>query len=346
MKSTHIFILLIAAVLMFFSSCRYIDRDSGQGLPAEPMTKPEGLPNQWGGDVNMPGNDNGQKAAHDDQTPDATENDINSEGQHPTNNGQQFSNNEPKLIDIEQQPADIEALCDEFASSTFKREQVRFPRVRTAIADKYLSIKQLFKENNIQYPPMAIFLRAFKKEGTLELWICSGQGKPYQLLKSYDICRSSGVLGPKRQEGDRQVPEGFYYIKHFNPASNFFLSLGINYPNESDSILGVRGNLGGEIYIHGGCATIGCIPITDDGIKELYLLAVEARSRGQTKIPVHIFPARLDDEGFERLQAEYTDDTALIEFWAQLKQGYDAFDKDRQIPDFDVDRQGRYVFNE
>lgn len=251
-----------------------------------------------------------------------------------------------KSIDIEQQSVDIEALCDEFASSPFKREQVSFPRVRTAIADKYLSIKQLFKENNIQYPPKAIFLRAFKREGVLELWVSPGDGEPYVLLKSYDICRSSGVLGPKRQEGDRQVPEGFYHINHFNPASNFFLSLGINYPNASDSILGVQGNLGGEIYIHGGCATIGCIPITDDGIKELYLLAVEARSQGQAKIPVHIFPARLDDEGFKHLQAEYTDDTALIEFWTQLKKGYDAFEENRQIPDFDVDQQGRYVLDE
>lgn len=103
----------------------------------------------------------------------------------------------------------------------------------------------------------------------------------FRLIKDYQICSLSGELGPKRQQGDLQVPEGFYWIDRFNPASNFYLSLGINYPNQFDRILGKSGELGGDIFIHGGCVTIGCIPITDDKIKELYLIAVEAKSNGQ-----------------------------------------------------------------
>ncbi len=48
----------------------------------------------------------------------------------------------------------------------------------------------------------------------------------------------AGTLGPKRMQGDYKVPEGFYYINEFNPKSSFHLSLGLNYPNASDRILG------------------------------------------------------------------------------------------------------------
>ncbi len=243
-------------------------------------------------------------------------------------------------------PVDTEALREEFASNAFKREQLRFPRVRTAVEEKYLFIKELFGQHGINYPPKGIFLRAFKEEKVLELWVKPDNASPYVFLKSYDICRSSGELGPKRQEGDMQVPEGFYHIRHFNPSSNFYLSLGINYPNASDSILGVRGDLGGDIYIHGGCATIGCIPITDDKIKELYLIAVEAKSGGQEKIPVHIFPARMDDGNLDRLQREYGENQELMKFWKNLKEGFDLFEETRQIPVFSVDSRGKYVFAE
>ncbi len=56
------------------------------------------------------------------------------------------------------------------------------------------------------------------------------------LFKTYKVCALAGTLGPKRMEGDYQVPEGFYYINEFNPQSNYYLSLGINYPNESDKV--------------------------------------------------------------------------------------------------------------
>jgi murein L,D-transpeptidase YafK len=162
------------------------------------------------------------------------------------------------------------------------------------------------------------------------------------LLKEYPVCATSGRLGPKRQQGDGQIPEGFYFINGFNPVSNFHLSLRINYPNESDRILGVRGHLGGDIFIHGDCVTIGCVPITDDGIKEVYLIAVEARSAGQTRIPVHIFPARLDDEGLGKLERDCADQPNLPEFWRNLKDGFDSFEKHHKLPRMRVTRDGKY----
>jgi murein L,D-transpeptidase YafK len=230
----------------------------------------------------------------------------------------------------------------------FKREQLRYPRVRAASAEKLESVKKLFAARKLPFPPIRLLIRIFKADKQLELWSSASDAAGYQLVKTYPICSSSGKLGPKRQEGDLQVPEGFYFIDSFNPQSNFFLSMRVNYPNESDRILGVKGDLGGLIYIHGNCVTIGCVPITDDGIKELYLVAVEARAAGQTKIPVHIFPTRLDAAGMDRLAVlakDSSDKETLLAFWKNLQPGYEYFEKNRLLPKVTVDKKGRYLFN-
>jgi murein L,D-transpeptidase YafK len=196
-------------------------------------------------------------------------------------------------------------------AQNFKDEQRRFTRVRAAMREKEAAIRELFRRTELPYPPREIFIRIFKHERVLELWVRSARENRLERLKEYPICAVSGQLGPKRQQGDGQIPEGFYFINGFNPVSNFHLSLRINYPNESDRILGVRGHLGGDIFIHGDCVTIGCVPITDDGIKEVYLMAFEARSAGQTRIPVHIFPTRLDERGLRQLQKDFADQPGL-----------------------------------
>ena len=95
------------------------------------------------------------------------------------------------------------------------------------------------------------------------------------------------------------MPEGFYDLDWFNPQSNFFLSLHISYPNASDRILGSPKNPGGDIFLHGNCLSIGCIPITDDGIKEVYWLAVLVHNQSEQLLPIEIFPARLTDDGLK-----------------------------------------------
>lgn len=129
-------------------------------------------------------------------------------------------------------------------------------------------------------------------------------------------------------------------IDHFNPVSNFYLSLRLNYPNLSDSILGVKGKFGSDIFIHGNCVTIGCIPITDSYIKELYWLAVQARANGQTKIPVHIFPMKMITRNMDKLKREFGEKEALISFWKNLKEGYDFFEINRTLPIIRINRQG------
>ena len=229
------------------------------------------------------------------------------------------------------------------SAQSFKAQQVKYSRVRDAIAEKEALIKEMFKRKRLPYPPAKIFIRVFKRERIVEVWAGrTGEGK-FEMLKAYNFCAISGVLGPKRRMGDGQIPEGFYHIDRFNPLSNFHLSLGVNYPNESDRILGVKGRLGGDIFIHGDCVTIGCVPITDDGIKELYLIAVEARSSGQNRIPVHIFPGRFDRNGMKQLEGYSLNNEALRNFWMNLKEGYDFFEKHRRLPTVTVDRQGRYI---
>ena len=145
-------------------------------------------------------------------------------------------------------------------------------------------------------PAAEAFIRIYKRERTLELWVRAEGSDRFELLNNYDICALAGELGPKRQQGDSQVPEGFYAIDFFNPESDYFLSLHVDYPNVRDRSMAQGDlNLGGDIYIHGGCNSDGCLAVTDEGIMELYWMAVEARSAGQQTIPVHIFPARLDD---------------------------------------------------
>ena len=227
-------------------------------------------------------------------------------------------------------------------SRTFKEDQLRYERVRTALKQKESHLKKLFVDQGLKYPPDQIFIRIFKQERIVELWAFSKKDDKFCKVTSYPICSSSGKPGPKRMEGDLQVPEGFYHVNRFNPASRFYLSLGINYPNASDRILGVTGKLGGDIFIHGNCVTIGCVPITDDLIKELYLAAVEAKSNGQRNIPVHIFPARLNDGGMKKLREIYSERSELISFWESLKPAYDFFENNRNIPGIQVNNKGAY----
>lgn len=224
----------------------------------------------------------------------------------------------------------------------FREQQMRYSRVRAAFQSKGAWLKRKLTECSIPTTRINIYLRAFKLDRELEVWVKEKGRKAYVLLTTYPFCASSGVLGPKRRQGDLQIPEGFYHIDRFNAWSNFHLSLGINYPNRSDRMKKSGKDPGGDIFIHGNCVTIGCIPITDDKIKELYILAVEARNSGQRWIPVHIFPARYHQKNWQYLQHQYRNDPALLQFWRVLKQAFDYFEANKQVPGFSVDRAGDY----
>lgn len=225
-----------------------------------------------------------------------------------------------------------------------EKEQLRYPRVRAAAAEKESVLRERFRSRNLAFPPRAILLRAFKKEGQLELWAERTPRGAFVLVHTYGICATSGVLGPKRRAGDQQVPEGFYDLDWFNPQSNFHLSMHISYPNPADRILKTGENPGGDIFLHGDCVTIGCIPVTDAGIEELYWLAIRVKSGGAARLPIEIYPARLDPEGWRALYRSRADHPALLAFWKNLKDGYDYFEKHRRPPAVAVHTDGSYGF--
>ncbi len=232
-------------------------------------------------------------------------------------------------------------LCS-FSSGSFKDGQLKYPRVRQTYKDKGESMLTLLRKKQIDRKKLQIYLRAFKREKQIELWGKNNSENEFKLIKTYDVCQLSGELGPKRKQGDLQIPEGFYHIDRFNPSSNFYLSLGINYPNRSDRILGVKGKLGGDIFIHGACVTIGCLPITDNWIKELYVFCIEAKDNGQTKIPVTIFPSKLTEKEYKKLSDRYNADSDKIRLWKDLKAGFDIFNETRQLPRVEFLSTGRH----
>lgn len=230
-------------------------------------------------------------------------------------------------------------------SPSFKDEQLKYDRVFQAYKDKSEDVYAKLKRVGIHQQNFEIFIRGFKFEEDLEVWAKNIDEEYYKLVTTYKFCKNVGELGPKRREGDKQIPEGIYSISKFNPNSDFFLSLKIDYPNKSDRVLSDQSYPGGLIFIHGGCETIGCIPITNSFIKELYILCVEAKNNGQESIPVHLFPARLTQENFQLLSEQYPD-KKLLNFWAQLKLGYFLFEKNRKIPEVFIHSNGAYDFVE
>jgi len=227
---------------------------------------------------------------------------------------------------------------------TFRNFQFSFNRVSQAWMKYNDTISRTFKQKGLAYPPYQIYLRSFKSNNEMELWARDNDTAAYTLVKTYKVCALSGILGPKRFEGDRQVPEGMYFIDDFNPKSDFYLSMLLNYPNYSDMVLGDKRKPGGDIYIHGGCVTVGCLPLTDVFIQELYVLCLNAKMNGQNYIPVHIFPTRFNRVGLNFLGRSYKDDLEKQKFWVNLKAGYDYFEKTRKLLPVMYTADGRYVF--
>ncbi|MFL5763286.1 MAG: murein L,D-transpeptidase family protein [Bacteroidia bacterium] len=226
-------------------------------------------------------------------------------------------------------------------AQSFRAEQQKAPRVKAAYSEKWDGLRSELKKQGIN-ENFSMFIRVFKEDKQLEVWLKGKDNSEYKLFKTYSICASSGELGPKRMQGDGQVPEGFYAIAAFNPYSSYHLSLAVSYPNASDKIIGKK-NLGGDIMIHGNCVTIGCMPLTDFYIKEVYILAVEARTNGQQNIPVHIFPTRMNTQGMSDLEEVKL---YCMDFWKNLKEGYDLFEKNHLVPKVTVDKTGKYLFAE
>jgi len=135
------------------------------------------------------------------------------------------------------------------------------------------NLSYYFSKAKVAYPPREITFVALKQEKKLELW--ARDSGAFRFIRDYYIMAASGESGPKLRQGDRQVPEGVYRITSLNPNSNYHLSMKINYPNEFDLFHAEqegRSNPGGDIFIHGKAASIGCLAMGDAPIEELFVL--------------------------------------------------------------------------
>lgn len=182
-----------------------------------------------------------------------------------------------------------------------------------------------------------ILVRIFKEEALMEVWKQTRDGT-YALLKTYPICRWSGDLGPKKKEGDRQAPEGFYTITpaQMNPNSNYYLAFNTGYPNAYDRSWGRTGS---ELMVHGDCSSRGCYAMTDKQIQEIYALARDSFFGGQREFQFEAFPFHMTALNMAKHR-----NNPNFAFWKILKQGYDDFEATRLEPKVNVCDK-HYVFD-
>jgi murein L,D-transpeptidase YafK len=222
-------------------------------------------------------------------------------------------------------------ICFTFAAVAsaqgFAEQQLNFDRVQVAKQRCDAKVRKMFRDSGLKEP-----------------WGADSANGQYRKIKTYHVCKGSGDLGPKRKFGDMQVPEGLYFIERYNPNSNFHLSLKVAYPNESDMVMGDKENPGNEIYIHGGCASVGCLPMTDSAVDEIYWTTVLAQNfQGKNaKIPIDIFPCHFNKKNWNYLKTNYSHKPALIKFWQNIEEAFVFFEEKKIAPGYWVDQKGHY----
>jgi len=218
------------------------------------------------------------------------------------------------------------AGCD--ADSITPTGRAQAPLSEKMIAD--IAAKNMDKDS-------PILARIFKEEAELEIWKKNRDGE-YALLKTYPICKWSGDLGPKKKEGDRQAPEGFYSITpgQMNPNSNYYLAFNTGFPNAYDRAMGYTGS---QLMVHGDCSSRGCYAMTDEQIQEIYALARESFFGGQKAFQLQAYPFRMTAMNMAKHR-----NNPNFAFWKMLKEGYDHFNATHQEPKVAVCEK-RYVFD-
>lgn len=200
------------------------------------------------------------------------------------------------------------------------------PLLEVALAEKGLKLGE------------PVFLRSFKEERELELWMLASGSNTYKHVHTWKIKGLSGKLGPKFAEGDKQSPEGFYRVTlpQFLHKSSNHLAFNIGYPNAYDR---AHQRTGSFIMVHGHTGSIGCLAMTDPYIEEIYPICHAALKKGsQSAFQIHLFPYRMTAKKMqEHEQHQHYD------FWLNLKEGYDFFTQNRFPPVVKVANK-TYVF--
>jgi murein L,D-transpeptidase YafK len=169
-----------------------------------------------------------------------------------------------------------------------------------------------------------MFIRIFKAESELEVWM--KKGDQFVLFDTYPICHWAGTIGPKLKEGDKQNPEGFYSVgyRQLHRIGRWPRSLNLGYPNTFDR---AYGRTGSYILVHGGCSSVGCFAMTNAVMAEIFALTEQSLKGGQPRVDVHVFPFRMTAANLEQHAK-----SPWIDFWRNLREGYDAFEETKLPP--------------
>ena len=109
-----------------------------------------------------------------------------------------------------------------------------------------------------------------------------------EIVRSYRVSLGKQPNGPKRFEGDKRTPEGFYWIDWRKTSDKYNLAMHISYPNQQDqdNARKLGKAPGGMIMIHGTPIdeefpewyfhtldwTSGCIALRNDDMREVWQL--------------------------------------------------------------------------
>lgn len=179
-----------------------------------------------------------------------------------------------------------------------------------------------FEAAGMKFPPNEVAFLIFKDVRRLDLYCREESDQPWKFIKAYPVLGLSGSAGPKQAEGDRQVPEGIYEVEGLNPNSRFHVSIRLNYPNDFDRQRAKedgRDRLGGDIMIHGGSASIGCLAMGDEAAEELFILAAGA-SHDEVRVIICPTDFRINVAVFQVDNVPWSSD-----LYAELKKELDAF---------------------
>ncbi|NNC90292.1 MAG: murein L,D-transpeptidase, partial [Akkermansiaceae bacterium] len=184
-----------------------------------------------------------------------------------------------------------------------------------------------------------VFIRIFKEERELELWVRHRTDGRFRKFRTWPVVAMSGKLGPKLAEGDRQAPEGFYFVPpgRMKPDSRFHLAFNLGYPNAYDR---AHGRTGSFLMVHGNRVSIGCFAMTDARIEEIYTICDAALANGQGFFRVHVFPFRMTEARMARAKEHRWES-----FWKNQQEGYRHFETSKRPPNVTVVNK-RYVFGE
>ncbi len=175
-------------------------------------------------------------------------------------------------------------ICSVFLLKAVRRcsmaRQFRGQQTIELVLQKYgdqarIRLKAKFERAGAIYPPAGLIFLGLKAEEELQIYSLDEHSNSPRFICSFPILGTSGVLGPKLKEGDKQMPEGFYRISELEPNTPYHVAMRVDYPNEFDKEMGKqdgRATLGGDIMIHGANCSIGCLAMGDPASEELFVL--------------------------------------------------------------------------